>query len=1294
MAEKYSREKIVWLATTNVSTILAATTTDDLPEGTTNLYYTDGRVDANSTVVANTNHRTGDGSDHSDVAANTVHSTGDGSDHADVASNTAHRGTTTGNPHQVTFTEAVTADGGTDISAAEAETLTDGSNADSLHAHDHGALAGLNDDDHTQYHTDARAKTWVESGDIDYIYFDTTYATDPTEGQIAWNGTDGTLGVGMPGGNVVLQVGQETLIRARNATGAQIDNGTPVAITGSSGNRPTIEEADADSALDHTYHMVCGVVTEDIAASQNGYITAIGVVREMDTSSWAEGTKLYLAVGGGLTATEPSAPNAKTCVGIVVNQHATEGAIFVHPQNSITIEDLENVNGTTPDATNKHLVWDNGNGYWDAGQIDHGDVAGLTDDDHPQYPKKTGWDIDALADVTMTFTDLTRTFSIAPAGTSFSFWVEGTQYTKSTAQTVVITDTEGVWFITFDNTGTLQASQTPWDIAAETSAFVAVLYWSSTDSTCILIGHELHTWVMDAATHRNKHFTTGSLYGTGFLPGSLDIDGSGNDASAAQMSFTGGTFYDEDIINSVVDDGNQDLSPIAQIPVFYRSGASGDWRKIAATDYPIAVGGTGLAVWNEYTGATWQLTEITTNQYGLIHLIATNDINEPIISIPGQADYTTILAARDAAPTELTNLQQGALENLSPEFIPIATFIIQTSNTYSNAVKTRFRSTDTGDDFIDWRGTSNQGFAGTGGGTPTDHGSLSGLGDDDHTQYHNDTRGDARYSQLGHGHTSSDITDWATTDLAVQSLSSAGNLQLNAGGPDTITWIYFHNAGSDTDVYFGWEDTADTFYVSDDLYIAGDLTVVGTVTLTSGLNPSEIQQDGATDGQVMTWNNGAGTWEPQTNPSAPVTSVNTYTGDVVLDYTDVGAAASSHNHVASDITDWATYNLSVNQVASATSVTATGVVQAANVRSLADVYVNYDGADGDSRLYFYDGSSPTGQSLMWDDTPGEFVLSADLNVSGSVSGTDVFASGDVYVNAGGGDATSYVYFHDGASDTGQYLRWNDTSSRLELSTETLVDGLLRVSGSVAVYGGAVYINYDGPDGDSNLYFYDASTYNTQYLRWDDVPGEFVLSADLNISGDIEATNAVFTDLTATGTITGIGASDVGLGNVVNVKQVEVASSAFTKDFTTGTLTINDIVLFQNVSGAMRYSTLGSLLSDYGSNVKSKTIYIEDPVGTDSYPIGTFPVACTITSVTHITDTGTVTFNLEERASTTPDVAGTDVFTSDLTASSTSSTASTGFANDGMAANAWLYYAATSVASTPGFIWISIQYTED
>lgn len=44
----------------------------------------------------------------------------------------------------------------------------------------------------------------------------------------------------------------------------------------------------------------------------------------------------------------------------------------------------------------------------------------------------------------------------------------------------------------------------------------------------------------------------------------------------------------------------------------------------------------------------------------------------------------------------------------------------------------------------------NTGPGGPGG--ASDHGALAGLADDDHPQYHNDARGDARYSQLGHTH--------------------------------------------------------------------------------------------------------------------------------------------------------------------------------------------------------------------------------------------------------------------------------------------------------------------------------------------------------------------------------------------------------------------------------------------------------------------------------------------------------------------------------------------------------------
>lgn len=90
----------------------------------------------------------------------------------------------------------------------------------------------------------------------------------------------------------------------------------------------------------------------------------------------------------------------------------------------------------------------------------------------------------------------------------------------------------------------------------------------------------------------------------------------------------------------------------------------------------------------------------------------------------------------------------------------------------------------------------------TGGGT-SDHGALSGLADDDHTQYHNDTRGDARYytkaqvdtslagkSDTSHTHTASDITDFDTevsNNTDVSDNTAARHTHANKALLDTYT---------------------------------------------------------------------------------------------------------------------------------------------------------------------------------------------------------------------------------------------------------------------------------------------------------------------------------------------------------------------------------------------------------------------------------------------------------------------------------------------------------------------------
>ncbi len=197
------------------------------------------------------------------------------------------------------------------------------------------------------------------------IQFDTTFAEAMAEGKLAWNSDDGTLQVGMPGGNVSLQIGQEQLIRVRNTTGVQIDNGSLCYVNGASGNKPlvTLAKADAESTSSKTI----GMLTEDVAHNSNGYLTTFGLVRDIDTSSYSEGDALWLSkdTAGAHTVTRPDAPNHGVFVGYVLRSHATTGIILVKIQNGWELNELHDVNYPTTPADGEVLVWNNSNSRWE-----------------------------------------------------------------------------------------------------------------------------------------------------------------------------------------------------------------------------------------------------------------------------------------------------------------------------------------------------------------------------------------------------------------------------------------------------------------------------------------------------------------------------------------------------------------------------------------------------------------------------------------------------------------------------------------------------------------------------------------------------------------------------------------------------------------------------------------------------------------------------------------------------------------------------------------------------------------
>ena len=165
------------------------------------------------------------------------------------------------------------------------------------------------------------------------IQLDTTGGIAASEGRLSWNADDGTMNIGMPGGRVNLQVGQESLVRVVNKSGAKIANGKLVYNAGSQGNRIKVELADCS---DPDKIIVLGMVTEDIKNNATGYVTLWGSVsgeedQPINTLAYPEGTKLYLSTAGDFTNTHPTNPTHATIViGVVTRQHAKEGKISVN----------------------------------------------------------------------------------------------------------------------------------------------------------------------------------------------------------------------------------------------------------------------------------------------------------------------------------------------------------------------------------------------------------------------------------------------------------------------------------------------------------------------------------------------------------------------------------------------------------------------------------------------------------------------------------------------------------------------------------------------------------------------------------------------------------------------------------------------------------------------------------------------------------------------------------------------------------------------------------------------------
>ena len=171
------------------------------------------------------------------------------------------------------------------------------------------------------------------SPNVNNIDFDITTGT-PTyqEGRVFYDNENKALAYYNDASDVIVQVGQENLVRVYNNTGSTILNGKVCYINGASGAFPTVALAKADSST--TSQATLGICTADIPTGEYGYITTDGIVHDINTNGMTAGASVYLsdATAGEFTTTAPLQPSYAIVVGYVTEVSATTGAVYVQIQ--------------------------------------------------------------------------------------------------------------------------------------------------------------------------------------------------------------------------------------------------------------------------------------------------------------------------------------------------------------------------------------------------------------------------------------------------------------------------------------------------------------------------------------------------------------------------------------------------------------------------------------------------------------------------------------------------------------------------------------------------------------------------------------------------------------------------------------------------------------------------------------------------------------------------------------------------------------------------------------------------
>lgn len=246
------------------------------------------------------------------------------------------------------------------------------------------ANGGTGADNPTDARANLEAAKWQDNSDITsmsgltggiaspiYIDMGNGDAVVLAAGRMWYSPATGAWNLGMGGGNITQQVGEEFFRYGKASADISDTNLQLVYKTGVVGASGVITFAPTVAGITDP-DQILGIATEPIATNSFGRVTTMGVVRGINTTGsvygevWADNDDIwYNPVTGGLTKTKPTAPNIKLQIGTVINAGPGGSGSF-----NVKLGSTSALGGTDSNvqlgtlANNDLLQYYSAGGYW------------------------------------------------------------------------------------------------------------------------------------------------------------------------------------------------------------------------------------------------------------------------------------------------------------------------------------------------------------------------------------------------------------------------------------------------------------------------------------------------------------------------------------------------------------------------------------------------------------------------------------------------------------------------------------------------------------------------------------------------------------------------------------------------------------------------------------------------------------------------------------------------------------------------------------------------------------------